>query len=206
MPLTIVLASNNEKKAREMRSLLPATFDVVTAAQVNVSLPDETGTTFEENALLKARTAARQSGLVAVADDSGLVVDALEGKPGVRSARFAADHGRNATDAENNRLLLDKLADVPAGDRTARFVSAVAVVTPDSREWIVQGTVEGRIGIEPRGANGFGYDPLFIPDNHDRTMAELSDREKNAISHRGRAFEQAAPMIARVAGEHCRAS
>lgn len=201
MSLTIVLASNNEKKAREMRSLLPAAFDVVTALQVDVSLPDETGSTFEENALIKARSAARQSGLLAVADDSGLVVDALNGAPGVRSARFASDHGRGEGDTDNNDLLLEQMADVPWDDRAARFVSAVVVVAPDDREWVFHGTVEGQIGVEPRGANGFGYDPLFFPDDDNRTMAELSDREKNAISHRGRAFAQAAPLISRVAEE-----
>lgn len=201
MTVTIVLASNNKKKAREMRTLLPATIEVATAEQVAVSLPEETGSTFEENALLKARSVARQSGLIAVADDSGLVVDALGGKPGVRSARFAGDHGRAESDSENNALLLEMTADVPSENRTARFVSAIAIVSPDAREWVFRGTVEGRIGFEPRGANGFGYDPLFFPEDQNRTMAELTDREKNAISHRGRAFEQAAPVIARLAEE-----
>lgn len=201
MSLTIVLASNNEKKAREMRSLLPAAIDVVTAEQVGVTLPDETGSTFEDNALIKARSAAHQSGLVAVADDSGLVVDALNGDPGVRSARFAADHGRGQGDKDNNDLLLERMAGVAWADRSARFVSVVAVVTPDDCEWVFYGTVEGRIGLEPRGTNGFGYDPLFFPEDQTRTMAELADREKNAISHRGRAFLNAVPVIERVVDE-----
>jgi non-canonical purine NTP pyrophosphatase (RdgB/HAM1 family) len=194
---TIVLASNNDKKAREMRSLLPDEFEVITAREANVEMPDETGSTFEENALLKARAAARQSGRVSVADDSGLEIDALEGAPGVRSARFAADHGRTESDEENNNLALEKLSSVPAEDRTARFVSAVAVVANDGREIVVRGTVEGAIGFEPRGQNGFGYDPLFVPSGYERTMSELSNDEKNEISHRGRAFEQALPYILR---------
>jgi XTP/dITP diphosphohydrolase len=192
---TIVLASNNEKKAREMRSLLPGEFKVITASDASVNMPDETGSTFEENALLKARAAAQQSGRISVADDSGLEIDALDGAPGVRSARYASDHGRPASDDENNRLALEKLNTVPSDLRTARFVSAVAVVTPDGQEIVVRGTVEGTIGTEPRGENGFGYDPLFTPSCSDRTMAELTDEEKNAISHRGRAFEKALPHI-----------
>lgn len=191
----IVLASNNEKKAREMRSFLPDEFDVITASQANVSMPEETGTTFEENALIKARAAAQQSGHLCVADDSGLEIDALDGKPGVRSARFAADYGRVANDEENNLLALELLETVPAGQRTARFVSAVAVVGPAGDEVVIRGEVEGEIGFEPRGENGFGYDPLFTPAGSDRTMAELTDMEKNAISHRGRAFQAAVPHI-----------
>jgi XTP/dITP diphosphohydrolase len=192
---TIVLASNNEKKAREMRSLLSSGFEVITAGQANVIMPDETGLTFEENALLKARAAAQQSGHLSVADDSGLEIDALDGSPGVRSARFAADYGRPESDEENNRLALERLAAIASDARTARFVSAVAVVSPDGNEVVVRGTVEGRIEIEPRGTNGFGYDPLFTPDGHVRTMAEMSDNEKNAISHRGRAFRLALPHL-----------
>jgi XTP/dITP diphosphohydrolase len=192
---TIVLASNNAKKAQEMRSLLPEGFDVITADNANLLMPEETGETFEENALIKAREAARQSGHLSVADDSGIEIDALGGRPGVRSARFAADHGRVPSDEENNRLTLEKMTSVPCEQRTARFVSAVAVVSPDGNEVVVCGTVEGRIVTEPRGLNGFGYDPLFVPNGLDRTMAELSDEEKNAISHRSRAFESALPSI-----------
>jgi XTP/dITP diphosphohydrolase len=192
---TIVLASNNEKKVREMRSLLPERFEVVTADNANLLMPEETGKTFEENALLKAREAARQSGRLSVADDSGIEIDVLDGRPGVRSARFAADYGRDPSDEENNRLTLEKLSSVPDEQRTARFVSAVAVVSPNGNEVVVRGTVEGRIGTEPRGMDGFGYDPLFVPNGLDLTMAQLSDEEKNAISHRGRAFESALPHI-----------
>lgn len=178
-----------------MRSLLPEEFEVITARQANISMPSETGTTFEENALLKARAAARQSGRLCVADDSGLEVDALDGQPGVRSARFAADYGRPENDDENNRLLLELLENVPPEKRSARFVSAVAVVAPDDEEVVVRGEVEGQIEFEPRGQNGFGYDPLFTPVDAHRTMAELTNEEKNAISHRGRAFESAVPHI-----------
>ena len=198
----IVLASNNEKKAREMRSLLPEGFEVLTASQANISMPDETGTTFEDNALLKARVAARQSGHLSVADDSGLEVDALDGRPGVRSARFATDYGRPENDDENNRLVLELLENVPTGERSARFVSAVAVVGPDDDEVVVRGEVEGEIGFEPRGQNGFGYDPLFTPNDSHRTMAELTDDEKNAISHRGRAFKGAVPHILEAANRN----
>jgi XTP/dITP diphosphohydrolase len=191
----IVLASNNEKKAREMRSLLPAGYDVITANQAGIRMPDETGTTFEENALLKAREAARQSGCLSVADDSGLEIDSLDGRPGVRSARFSADEGLPQSDENNNRLVLDRLRDTPDSQRTARFVSAVAIVAPDGEEHVMRGTVEGRIGQTPKGENGFGYDPLFIPNRFTRTLAELSESEKNQISHRGVAFRKAAPVI-----------
>ena len=196
---TIVIASDNQKKAREMRALLPEGFEVITATQAQISMPDETGLTFEENALLKAREAARQSGRLCVADDSGLEIDALGGKPGVRSARFAVDHGLPGGDEENNRLALKMLDAVPAGERSARFVSAVAVVSPDGSESVARGTVEGQIGFEPRGANGFGYDPLFIPEGSSRTMAELTDEEKNATSHRARAFKAAVTHIMALA-------
>jgi XTP/dITP diphosphohydrolase len=196
-----VLASNNQKKAREMRSLLPVEIDVITADEAGITLPEETGETFEDNALLKARAAATQARLLSVADDSGLEVDAIGGLPGVRSARFAADHGRDASDEENNRLLLESLANVPDSERTARFVSAVAIVSPDGDERVCRGTVEGRIGRAPVGEGGFGYDPLFYPHCHDRTMAQLGPEEKNAISHRGRAFRQAVPVIIEFSGK-----
>lgn len=199
MTTIVVIASNNEKKAREMRSLLEGTVEVISADQANISMPEETGETFEENALLKAREAARQSGYISVADDSGLEIDALLGKPGVRSARFAADHGRPTSDDANNILVMERLRDVPDSRRSARFVSAIAVVSPTGEEAVVRGTVEGRIGHAPKGKFGFGYDPLFIPDGYCVTMAELADKEKNEISHRGRAFREAVPEIVRLA-------
>lgn len=197
--IKVVLASNNVKKAREMRSLLPKGFEIITAIEAQIELPDETGETFEANALLKARAAASQSGLLSVADDSGLEIDALGGKPGVRSARFAADHGRQESDDENNRLALELLTGFEHPERTARFVSAVAIVDSQGQEIVVRGTVEGRIEHQPSGSNGFGYDPLFRPEGAIRTMAELTDDEKNAISHRGRAFALALPHILELA-------
>jgi XTP/dITP diphosphohydrolase len=196
----VVVASNNAKKAAEMRSLLPGRFVVRTASQAGVEMPEETGETFADNALLKARAAARQTGTVAIADDSGLVVDALGGDPGVRSARYAADNGRPATDDENNRLLLEKLTGVAERQRTARFVSAVAIVTPEGDQTVCHGTVEGLVGAAPVGSGGFGYDPLFYPTGFDRTMAELDPDEKNQISHRGKAFREAVPVILRQFG------
>ncbi len=178
-----------------MRSLLPEGFMVLTAGEAGIEPPEETGETFAENALIKARVAARQSGLPSVADDSGLVVDALDGRPGVRSARFAADHGRPATDDENTRLVLELLASVPDERRRARFIAAVAFVSPEGDEAVVHGTVEGHIGHKSAGANGFGYDPIFVPEPGARTMAELTDDRKNQISHRGKAFRQLVALL-----------
>jgi XTP/dITP diphosphohydrolase len=147
----------------------------------DVELPPETGTTFAENAMVKARTAAQATGLPAFADDSGIAAEALEGRPGVYSARFA---GEDATDEENLRKLLDE---APAGSRVA-YVCAIAYVAADGTEHAVEGRCEGTLAAEPRGSGGFGYDPAFIPDEHrDRTMAELAPAEKAAISHRGKA-------------------
>jgi XTP/dITP diphosphohydrolase len=188
----IVLASGNRGKIEELRKLLPAWVDVVSVADLGIVLPEETGTTFVENAMLKARAAAEQSGEVALADDSGLEVDALDGQPGVRSSRFA---GEPSDDHANNCLLLTRLANVPAHDRTARFRSVVAVVVPGQTEFSADGVVEGRLLAEPRGNNGFGYDPLFLPLDHERTLAEMSLEEKNSISHRGRAFRSAAKQL-----------
>lgn len=188
----IVLASGNRGKLRELQALLPEWVAVRTAGELGVVLPEETGTTFAENALLKARAAAEQTGLIAVADDSGLVVEALAGAPGVRSARFA---GEPADDAANNELLRRRLEGVPAHERRAEFHSTVAVVTPEGEEWLAEGTLAGRITHAPRGSQGFGYDPLFVPEGLDRTLAELTLEEKNAISHRARAFQAAARRL-----------
>jgi XTP/dITP diphosphohydrolase len=152
----------------------------------------ETGATFEENALLKARAIAAHTGLAAVADDSGLCVDALNGMPGVLSARWAGGHG---DDKANLDLVLAQIADVPGARRGARFVCAAALVLPDRREWVVTGTVEGRLIRVPRGSGGFGYDPIFLPDGFDLTTAEMTPEAKDAISHRGRAFRALAPFI-----------
>lgn len=183
----IVLASRNAGKARELSGLL-APYEVV-ALPDEIELPPETGATFADNALIKARTANALTGLPALGDDSGLEAAALHGEPGVRSARFA---GEDATDAENVALLL---ARAPAGS-TLAFVCALAYVDGD-RELVVHGRCSGRLAAAPRGAGGFGYDPVFIAgdDPAGRTMAELSAAEKAAISHRGRAARALAERL-----------
>jgi XTP/dITP diphosphohydrolase len=188
----IVLASSNRGKLAELRQLLPDWVRVRTADEAGVTLPEETGTTFAENAFLKARAAAAQTGLIAIADDSGLEVDILEGAPGVRSARFA---GERAADAENNALLLEQLRGVPPERRTARFRSVVAAVIPGGTELAAEGVIEGRIVEIARGSGGFGYDSLFQPAGYSRTMAELTMDEKNRISHRGQALRKVAGQL-----------
>ncbi|MDI6843754.1 MAG: XTP/dITP diphosphatase [Anaerosomatales bacterium] len=187
--MRVVAASNNEGKLREIRHVLePLGWEVLRASDVGGAAPDveETGATFLENALLKARAYAETFDCVALADDSGLEVDALGGAPGVRSARYA---GEPSDDAANNAKLLAELAEVPASERTARFRCVVALVWPDGRVLAADGVCEGSIGFEPRGSGGFGYDPLFLPDaTPGRTMGELSPDEKSAISHRGSAL------------------
>lgn len=183
---TIVVATGNAHKLVEIEAILGAAMPGVRFVSIkqlgDYEDPEETGTTFAENALIKARAAVAETGFAAVADDSGLVVDALNGEPGVYSARYAGVHG---DDAANNAKLLRNLADVPAPDRTARFMSVVALVRPDGTELTGTGACEGTIGFEGRGSNGFGYDPLFLPeDTPGKTMAELTPEEKNAISHR----------------------
>ena len=180
--MRFVLATRNAHKAREFDGLL-APHEVVPLPD-DVVLPPETGETFAENALGKARAAARATGLTAIADDSGIAAEALGGRPGVRSARFA---GEDATDEEN---LAKLLREAPAGSRLA-YVCALAHVTPEGDEHVVEGRCEGVLAAEPRGSGGFGYDPAFVPDEHpERTMAELPPEEKHAISHRGRAARE----------------
>ncbi|MFZ9669823.1 MAG: RdgB/HAM1 family non-canonical purine NTP pyrophosphatase [Solirubrobacterales bacterium] len=182
----MILASRNPHKLREFGEIegLPE----VEPLPDGVELPPEEAPTFAGNALGKARAAREATGQEAIADDSGLVVDGLDGAPGVRSARFA---GEGATDSENLELLIESLESVPAGSRTARYVCALAHVSPDGAEQVVEGVCEGVLVTEPRGSGGFGYDPIFVPTDtgpsDDRTMAELSSAEKHAISHRGRA-------------------
>jgi XTP/dITP diphosphohydrolase len=165
---------------------------IVAAGDLGVAPPVEDGLTFTANALLKARNAARATGLPAVADDSGLCVAALGGAPGVFSARWAGGHG---DDAANLALLLDQLRDVPDGGRAAWFECAAALALPDGREVVERGKMAGRLARAPRGEGGFGYDPILIPDGFDVTSAELSPEQKNAISHRGRALRALAPAI-----------
>jgi XTP/dITP diphosphohydrolase len=181
----LVLASRNPHKVRELDELLKP--HEVVALPPEVELPPETGTTFEENALGKARAAAQALDAVAVADDSGIAASALGGRPGVYSARYA---GEDATDQQNLDLLLEE---VPAdGDTAVAYVCALVAVWPDGTEVVREGRCEGHLTHEPRGDGGFGYDPAFVPDDLDdgRTMAELSPQEKDAISHRGRAARE----------------
>lgn len=188
MPLAeLLLASQNPGKLAEMRKLaadLP--FRVVGPREVGITdAPEETGQTFLENAVLKARHYAGRSGLLTVADDSGLSVDALDGGPGLYSSRFG---GEGATDADRNRLLLERLQGVPSERRGARFTSAVAVARGNDVLFQVQESVEGRIAEETRGPHGFGYDPLFFYPPFGRTFGEVPPADKDRVSHRGKAF------------------
>ena len=186
----ILLATNNKAKVREYARLLQGIpYQVVSLEDVNISEQvEETGTSFEENAILKAKRYAELSGLTTIADDSGLEVDALCGEPGVRSARYA---GKGASDKERIDFLLNKIVDVPWEKRHAQFRCVIAIAFPDGKVQICQGQCRGILTFKPLGDKGFGYDPIFyLPDLH-KTMAELSMSEKNAISHRGKAAEEA---------------
>jgi XTP/dITP diphosphohydrolase len=186
--MRVVLATGNEGKQRELAALLaPRGCELVLQSTLGIVGAEETGATFEANALLKARHAARLSGLPALADDSGLEVDALDGRPGVHSARYAGPH---ATDAENVSLLLAELAGVPEALRGARFRCVVVVVesADDPRPLIATGSWEGRIALLRGGSGGFGYDPVFIPEGSSATAAQLTAAEKNAVSHRAAAL------------------
>ena len=195
--MKILLATRNVKKLRELQRIL---FRVDLVGLEDVPPYDEvpeTGSTFAENALIKAREGVARTGLPTVADDSGLTVDALNGMPGVFSARWAGRHG---DDAANLELVLAQIADVPDDRRGAAFVCAAALVLPDGREWTVDGEMRGRLVRSPRGTGGFGYDPIFVADGGTRTNAELSPAEKDAISHRGKAFRALAAIISELAG------
>ena len=186
----VVFASNNPGKVREVAELLSDSgLEIVPQSEYLVPSPEETGLTFVENALLKARHASEHTSLPAIADDSGLEVDALDGEPGIHSARFA---GENATDADNNSLLLGELAGLPEAERTARFQCLMVYVRHphDPTPVICQGTWEGRILTSPRGSNGFGYDPLFFIPELGKTSAELDSATKNRLSHRGQALRK----------------
>jgi XTP/dITP diphosphohydrolase len=177
--MRLILATRNAHKVRELQPLMAP--HEIAELPPEIELPPETGTTFAENALIKARAAAFSTGETAFADDSGIAAEALDGRPGVYSARFA---GEDATDQEN----LDKLLrEAPDGSRVA-YVCAIAFVEPEGEEFVVEGRCEGTLTHDPRGTNGFGYDPAFVPDEHPaKTMAELEPAEKDAISHRGKA-------------------
>jgi len=205
----LVLATHNRGKIAELRAILAAELDahpglalapeaIVGAGDVGAPEPVEDGVTFAENALIKARALVAATGLPAVADDSGLAVDVLGGAPGIFSARWAGHHG---DDVANLELLLGQLGDVPAEHRGAGFVCAAALVTPDGVEVVRTGEMRGTLLTAPRGENGFGYDPILLPDEQPgtaaapRSAAELSPAEKNAISHRGKAFRALAPDV-----------
>ncbi len=184
---TFVIASNNSKKVKELNRILnPMGITAKTAKEMGVSLDEveETGTTFVENARLKARAAYKLTGLPCIADDSGLMVDALNGAPGVYSARYS---GEDATDEKNNQKLLSKMADVPVTQRTAKFVCVICCVLENGKEIIAHGECVGRIGYELTGNGGFGYDPLFLTKDG-RSYAQLTAEEKDKISHRGNAI------------------
>jgi XTP/dITP diphosphohydrolase len=191
---TLVLASNNAGKLHEFRAILAdLPISVIAAGDAGVaSFPPETGTTFAENARAKARHVMERTGESALADDSGLVVDALDGAPGVYSARFG---GPGLTDHDRCLLLLERLHAVPDAPRAAYFIAALALSLPDGRLLEAEGRLDGTIGEEPRGLGGFGYDPLFIVRGAARTLAELRDDEKNAISHRARALHALRPQL-----------
>ncbi len=204
--MIVCAASNNAGKLKELRRILEGMgHEVKSLRELGVDLdPEETGATFAENARLKAAAFCAASGLPTVADDSGLCVDALDGAPGVYSARYCGRHG---DDAANNRKLLAEMADIPAAQRRAKFVSAVCFMLPGGRTLAVQGECPGWIAFDERGTNGFGYDPLFVPDEVGlpsggkaantarRSYAQLDDGEKDAISHRGRAMERLAESL-----------
>ena len=190
----IILATNNKSKVKEISEMMSGsdiTFESLADAGINVEV-EETGTTFEENALLKAREICKLSGKPTISDDSGLEIDALDGAPGIYSSRFMGED--TSYDIKNNALI-EKLENVADPDRTARFRCCMALVLPDGREFVTEGVMEGIIAREPKGINGFGYDPiLFIPE-YNRTSAELSSEEKNNISHRGEALRKMIEVI-----------
>ncbi|MFG2073598.1 XTP/dITP diphosphohydrolase [Nonomuraea maritima] len=190
--MKIVLATRNHGKIAELRRILDG-FDIVGLEEFpSIGEVAETGVTFEENALLKAHAVAQGSGLPAVADDSGLCVDVLRGMPGVFSARWAGRHG---DDDANLDLLLAQVSDVPQERLTAHFACAAALALPSGEERVVEGVLPGRLIRARRGGNGFGYDPIFVPDGEERTTAEMVPEEKDAISHRGRAFRALVPIV-----------
>ena len=204
MTAKVFLATNNAKKLAELRRIIDEQgldVEILTMGDVEpYPEPAETEWTFEGNALIKARAGAAHSGLMTVADDSGLCIDALGGMPGVRSARWA---GRGHDDLANLELVLAQIDDVPEDRRTARFRAVVALVTPDGREFTFEGVMPGRIALRPRGLGGFGYDPIFVPDSHSLagrglalTSAQMTPEMKDAISHRGRAIRAMMPTLA----------
>ncbi|MGC5330520.1 RdgB/HAM1 family non-canonical purine NTP pyrophosphatase [Micromonospora sp. DT62] len=197
----VLLATRNRKKLVELQRILDGALGAHRVALIGLDdveeypeLP-ESGLTFGENALIKAREGCRRTGLPTIADDSGLAVEALNGMPGVFSARWAGRHGN---DQVNLQLVLDQIADLPDENRAASFVCTVALVLPGGKEHLVDGRQSGRLLRSPRGDGGFGYDPIFLGDGQDRTNAELTPQEKDAVSHRGKALRELAKLVAKV--------
>ena len=190
----IVFATTNTGKIKEIKEIL-ADFDVevFSMEEMNINTDvEENGTTFEENSLIKARAISKLTGLPALADDSGLEVDYLNGEPGIYSARYL---GRDTDYDYKNNYIIDKLKDAKDNERSARFVCVISLVLPDGREFVKKGVMEGRIGYEIKGENGFGYDPIFYLPEYGKTSAEISGEEKNKISHRGKALRAMKELI-----------
>jgi XTP/dITP diphosphohydrolase len=201
MSLEFVLATHNAKKVREYQRIIGERMPRAVVLPYDGPEPVEDGVTFEENALIKARAAAAHMGRIALADDSGIIVDVLGAAPGILSSRWA---GQSASDEENVRLLLDQLGDIRRPNRGAEFRCTIALVVPEvvlpgGHEFVAEGRWRGTLAYEPRGSHGFGYDPIFEPEGREITSAELTPDEKNAQSHRARAFEALLPELERVA-------
>ena len=187
MDCKIVAATNNKNKLREFKEILsPLGYQIISLKDLGLDIEvEETGTTFEENSLIKAKAVLKAAGMAALADDSGLMVDALGGEPGIYSARYC-----EGTDADRINFLLEKMKDVPDEKRTARFVSAITLMFTDGDVVTARGTCEGKIAKAPSGRNGFGYDPVFYVEQYGKTFAELTAEQKNLISHRGNALSE----------------
>lgn len=201
----LVVATGNPHKVQEIRDILVDDFTadqlegVVPLSNFDAPEPVEDGITFVANALIKARSAAQATGLPALADDSGITVSVLGGAPGVFSARWSGTHG---DDVKNRRLLLEQVASVPDEYRQAAFVAAIAIVWPDGREIVAEGAARGMLLREESGEGGFGYDPIFVPDGHQRTTAQMTPAEKNAISHRGNALRKLTEPLREILGSN----
>lgn len=193
----IVFATTNEGKVKEIKEMLEGfPVEVVSMKEMNITTDvEENGTTFEENSLIKAREISKLTGLPALADDSGLEVDYLNGEPGIYSARYL---GRDTDYNYKNNYIIDRLKEAEDKERSARFICVISLVLPDGREFVKKGVMEGRIGYEIKGENGFGYDPIFYLPEYGKTSAELSSDEKNKISHRGKALRAMKELIAEI--------
>ena len=193
----IVFATTNEGKVKEIKEILEGfPVEVVSMKEMNITTDiEENGTTFEENSLIKAREISKLTGLPALADDSGLEVDYLNGEPGIYSARYL---GKDTDYNYKNNYIIDRLKEAEDKERSARFICVISLVLPDGREFVKKGVMEGRIGYEIKGENGFGYDPIFYLPEYGKTSAELSSDEKNKISHRGKALRAMKEVIAEI--------